>query len=438
MPLKNILPVTMVVPTHIAFLPVATAFIEKAVFAFGFREQETTALTLATEELFAYLCRVAASEERTELTCSSAGYYVRVELLVPVKDFDMRLFNLTAAVSLDDDASVEEMGLLIASRLVDQLTVQWEGRERIRLVLTKEKSYPAVAESSAPPVPYMERFSVRSPRSEELKIFVASLNAHYPPWLFPTAFKFPGKVVDMIAAGAYKAAFAQGGAGPAAGGMFWHWMGTKTIECFGPYLFNQPKNRLMADALFETCLGDIAKSSAVALINRLPTEALAPEHFEALGSLTLYDPSGETRALPAYFRQLQEDPGTYSWSHPELASFLREQYARLVLPRELQLVQDQGETKNPCSVLSTEFDRLQHQVVVRPLRPGADSEKNLADHVALFTSENIRNIFFEMDLALSWHTEFTPGLLRSGFLPRLVLPYGGEGDLVIFQWGGAQ
>lgn len=345
---KPVPPVTTAIPIDLSFLPLATGFVEHAAVAFGFRDQEAAALTLAVEEIFAYLCRITASEERLELTCSTAGYYMQVELLVPVKDFDMRLFNLTANVSLDDDASVEEMGLLIASRLTDRLRVRWEGRERIRLALSKDKSYPAAIEPSGAPVPAVEKCAVRRPRPEELKIFVSQLQAYYPPWLFPPAFRFPGKVVDMVAAGACKAVLARGDAGPAVGGIFWHWMGTRTVECFGPYLLNQPGNRVMAEALFEACLADIAKSSAVGLINRLPTEALAPEHFELLGSLTWYDAAGEPRELPAFFRQLQEDPGTYSWCHPELAPFLREQYARLVLPRELQLVQDQGEAKNPC------------------------------------------------------------------------------------------
>ena len=43
------------------------------------------------------------------------------------------------------------------------------------------------------------------------------------------------------------------------------------------------------------------------------------------------------------------------------------------------------------------------------------------------------HLFFEMDAARAWHTDFTPSLLANGFTPRLVLPYAGEGDLVIFQ-----
>jgi hypothetical protein len=86
-------------------------------------------------------------------------------------------------------------------------------------------------------------------------------------------------------------------------------------------------------------------------------------------------------------------------------------------------------------VLSAEFDRSQKIVTLRPIHPGADADKNMANHLKLFVEESLRSVFFEMDLAQPWQTEFTPALLKNGFTPRLVLPYAGQGDLVIFQLG---
>ena len=37
------------------------------------------------------------------------------------------------------------------------------------------------------------------------------------------------------------------------------------------------------------------------------------------------------------------------------------------------------------------------------------------------------------DLGQSWQTRFTPPLCKGGFFPKMILPYGAEGDLVIFQ-----
>jgi hypothetical protein len=42
-----------------------------------------------------------------------------------------------------------------------------------------------------------------------------------------------------------------------------------------------------------------------------------------------------------------------------------------------------------------------------------------------------------VDLGQAWQADFAPALLQNGFLARLVLPYAGEGDLVLFQFEGA-
>jgi hypothetical protein len=247
---------------------------------------------------------------------------------------------------------------------------------------------------------------------------------------------FPGKVVDMIRGGEYQALVTKGPTGQIGGGIFWHWLGSKTIECFGPYVFNQTSDSPMPRDLVEGCLGAMAKTHAVGLINRMATEVFPRDHFETLGELTLNDPDGSTRSITAYFRQMHEDMGSSVWAHGDLVPFLREQYGRLVLPRDVLAVSEQGEAVSPYSVLSAEFERSQDRVTLRVLRPGKDMEENLINHLKVFEKESIRNVFFEMDLSQPWQANFTPALLAQEFRPRLILPYGGEdGDVVVFQWG---
>jgi hypothetical protein len=75
---------------------------------------------------------------------------------------------------------------------------------------------------------------------------------------------------------------------------------------------------------------------------------------------------------------------------------------------------------------------------LRPIRFGADANQNLAAHIALLQKESFQRIFFEMDLGAAWQTRFAPALIDCGFQPRLVLPYAGAGDLVVFQWEAAR
>ena len=425
--------VSVSVPTDMAFFPLATSFMEKAALAMSLDQPGALALTLATEEIFSYLCQVASPDQGVEIRCSNGGYYVRADFSFSVEDFNMRAFNLTATVSIDDETSLEEMGLLIASRSVERFQVSEDKGKGVRLTLIKERKYPEPDNETVPEVKPMPKFSIRFPDPEELKIFVILVNRHYPEQIIPNFFKYPGKIVDMVNGGEYQVALALAPAGQVGGGIVWHWAGLKTIECFGPYIFNQEQGSSMPEELIEACLGDIAKTPAVGLINRIPTHDIPQQYFEPLGYLTIFNRQESTTSFTAYFRQLQEDPGAAVWSHPELETFLRTEYVRLALPREIRQVSDMGETRSTFSVLSAEFDRSQKTVTLRPIRPGVDAEKNLISHLRLIGPEALSSIFFEMDLAEPWQTDFTPALLKNGFTPRMVLPYAGKGDIVIFQ-----
>jgi hypothetical protein len=321
---------------------------------------------------------------------------------------------------------------------VDRFQVIREKDQGIHLTLYKEKVYPPLKACAPAALKPFRDFSLKSPNPEDIKLFVHLVNAHYPPHLFPLNFQFPGKVVDMAAAGEYQVRLSVDFAGQIGGGLFWRWAGSKTVECYGPYLFiPEPKTR-MAQALLEDCLAHIGRTPAVGMMCRLPTADFPKEHFESLGSLTLYAQEGPPVNLVTYFRQIQEDTGSLVYAHQAIISFLKAEYQELVLPREIRLVQDLGEIRSKYSVLTAELARPQSRVILRPILSGADDEANLADHVALFHQEGIKNIFFEMDLAAPWQSLFTPALLKNGFVPRLVLPYAGEGDLVLFQLSPTQ
>ena len=417
------------------FLPMCTSFVEHGALAFGLDERGATALTLAVEEIFSYLCRISSPDRGVTIRSSSRRYYNLVEISCPVKDFDMRLFNLTARVSAEDETALEQMGLLIASRFVDRLNVTQGPDNGILLSLVKEKSYPEADQIMTMHPKEVSRFSLIRPQPELLKIITTAVKALYPPYLFPRAFLYPGKVVDMVEGGEYEALAATGPDGSVGGALLWHWVSEKTVECFGPYLFGQAKGSAISGELMEACIGAIAKSPALGLVSLLPTDELPREHFEDLGTLTLFDEKGNGTALTAYFRQMHEDPGAYSWCHPELEPFLRSQYGRLAMPREILFVRDLGETKSPFSVLSVDIERSGNKATIRPVRSGKDMQENLIGHLSLLKKESLKNVFFVMDLGIPWQTEFTHPLLQSGFSPRVVVPYGGEGDQVIFQLG---
>ncbi len=414
------------------FLPVVTSFVQEGTRAFGLGEPEALALTLAAEEIFAYLCHVAAPGREVQIRCRSCGYYVDQEFLFQARDFNMRAFNLTASASFDDEASQQETGLLIASRMVDRFQF-FQEEAGLRLILTKEKTYPSLSDLPIPESEPLPVFFVRPPDSEELKSFVRMVNGHYPVHIIPASLTLPGKVVDMTACGELHAAVAVDKVGHIGGGIAWRREGTQLVEFYGPYVFNQLADSDMAQVLTDHCIAAVARGNVGGLINRYPTPDLPVAYFESLGSLTLRQRNGTSRETVAFYRHLEEDLGLSVWSHSSLDAFLKEQYQRLVFAREIRPLTEAGESSSPFSVISAQFDRVSDRVTLHPIWWGQNADEIVAAYVGTLLKEELPNIFFHMDLGRPWHCYFTPALLKCGFGPRLLLPYAGKGDLVVFQ-----
>lgn len=423
---------------HLApeFLRLVTSFAEESARAFGMGTAEVLKLTLACEEIFAYLCRVGQTDETITIEAANGGYYVQLKFLFKTHELNLRAFNLTATVSLDDSDSLEEMGLLIASRSVERFHIFKEMPEELGLVLIKEKAYPESAGLQIPEIKPLTNFSVKLPDADSLKLFVRLAAAHYPVCFYPQDLRLPGKVVDMVALGEYGVRVATDEQGQIGGGVIWRWIGTKTVEFFGPLLFNQQNDLGLSEALIDACIGEIAKTDALGLINRYPTPEMPNGYFESLGTIDLVQPEGDARPRSVYYRQLREDLGCQVWAHPGLEAFLKAQYSRLFLAREIRLTRHEGEQRPPYSIFAPQFDRTNRQITLRAAWDGADAAENLARHIKVLKAENLSNIFFEVDLAHAWQAALTAILLAQGFMPRLVIPYGGKADVVVFQYQG--
>jgi anti-sigma regulatory factor (Ser/Thr protein kinase) len=420
------------------FLRLVTSFAEESAKAFGSSAPDALKLTLASEEIFAYLCRAGRTDETITIEAADGGYYVQVKFSFTTRDFNPRAFNLTSSIFLEDTESLEEMGLLIASRSVDRFYVAEDPQRGFGLVLVKEKSYPELGDIEVPQINPIKNFSLRTPHPDTLKLFVRLITAHYPSHLYPPAFLIPGKVVDMVASAEYGAKVAVDEKGQIGGGILWHRVGTKTVESFGPYLFQKPDGLGLSEALTDACLGEIAKTEAIGLISRYSTPELPKGYFESLGSIDLLQPDGSVMPWPLYFRQLHEDLGCQVWAHPVLEDFLRAEYKRLFFAREIRSTRYGGEQRPTYSVFAPQFDRTNRQITLRAMWDGKDALDNLSRHLKVLKAERLPNIFFEVDLGHAWQANLSQILVDSGFQPQLILPYGGEADVVVFQYRGGQ
>lgn len=435
--MNRTIPLSLNVPLTYDFLRLVTSFAEESAKAFGLETPEALKLTLAAEEIFTHLCQSTKPDNSIGIEAVNGRYYALLRFAFKAPDFDPRTFNLTARVSLDDEADLKEMGLLIASRAVDRFYIAETSQQTLELGLLKEKAYPEANDLDAPKMKEIRNFDVRPPDPDHLKLFARLVAAHYPAHLSLPSFRFPGKVIDMVASGEYEAAVASADQGQIGAGILWRWIGKRLIEFFGPYLFNQ-RDSGMAQRILESCLARIAKTEAIGLMSRCATPEMPKGYFESLGTIDLFHPDGTSRHWSILYRQLQEDLGCQVWSHPDLEAFLRTEYGRLFFAREILLTRHEGEVRPSHSVFSVQFDRSHYQATLRAIWDGEDAADNLSRHVKVLRAEDLPNIFFEIDLSKAWQVALTPALLQNGLQPKILLPYAGEGDVVVFQYCGGK
>ncbi|HOV89135.1 MAG TPA: hypothetical protein PKW07_00270 [Syntrophorhabdaceae bacterium] len=425
------------ISSHIDFLQIVTNFVERSSLVFGLGKDEALKLTLASEEIFSYLCEVLPEEKEIEVTCIEGVYFVSVEFLFEKVRLSLKAFNITASglQGLQEDIKdLRDMGLLIAARSVEHLSLDETQDNKLRLKLIKDKVYPEPHDICLPDIKPVKIYSIKKPDADEIKIFSTLISAYYRDYPHPVAFTNPGKLSDMISSSIYSAVIAIDKTGLVVGGLIWRMMNEKVVEMFGPYLFNQEKEGHMAESLINACIENIARTEVIGIFSRFVTPEFPKGSFEVTGSLTWYNEYNNPLDMTTYYRALHEDTGTVVYIPKSIVDFIEKKYADLALPREVIITDYYGEDRGDHSVITSEIDRLNRAVTLQQMQPGKDSLKNLKEHIDIFKKEDINNIFFIADLGVREHLIIINDLIECGFEPRTIIPYGKRSDLIFFQY----
>ncbi len=423
---------TLTLAAEAHFVPVVLRFVEESVQSFGMGREEALKLCLAAEEVFLYLCRRVCPAQSLDIRCNNGVYYGEVQFAFLAASLNLPGLNLAAGLSWEDEADGEEMGLLLAARSVDRLWLDAETHRRVRLGLVKERAYPAAPEQDLPLVPAAAGATCRRPDGEMLQRFALQAARYRREPLQPAFLSFPGKVVDMVAGGEFVAVVAVTEKDAVAGGLLYRFRSEKIVHGYGPYLFCLEEAGAVGKALLDDLLGRVARTQALGVVHDTDLPGFLQADFESLGEIEDRQAGGGSLPRRFFFRHLHEDPGGTVWSCGALTPYLRQEYDRLCLGREIREVRDLGEAKAEASIFSAEVCRERSEVVLRPLWPGKDAAANVERHLRFLQAEGVRNLLCEVDLGLSWQAGLAPVLLEKGFQPRVVLPFAGQADLVVF------
>ena len=418
-----------------AWIPLVQGLAEQAGAVFGLDYAKTLRLTMAVEEILAYLAD-QAPDEPLDLTLTPLASQVALDFSFAAADADLWAMNITACGVSCAEHDMQAMGLLLAARMSDGFEIRRDGT-RVTLRLRMHRAYPEL--DPAPVTPVAARGAVTvHPATDPARIKEACRLIHglYPPGLAPTGVATPGMIVDRIRGGELGAALAEDEGGAVRGFLLWEQASAGSVAFRGPYVF-APDDTRTGRLLTDHLVGQLARTSVAGLVSDLATPDLPGEDFELLGELPLVAPDGQPAPLPLWYRSLREDNGLTVWAHPTLEPFLEEAYARLVLMRDIRRTQDLGEEREGRSVFATQLRPAVSQALLTPMLDGTDAGRNIQRHVDLLLAEGYRNILLSLDLSVGWQAALPPLLIAAGFAPVVVLPFAGRADVVMFQHVGA-
>jgi len=422
------------IPFSAPFLPLAMEFADKGARGFGYGDREAGGLVLAVEELFSFYAQRAAGGSMVEIGLEDQGYRLALSISFHAANPDMRAFNLTWRVSHDCEESLHMLGPMLAARSVSSLRLDFDANERVVIRMTRDRDYAPAGAAPLPPRDSAKAVRPADPSPDDLRHFAAMVTESGSPFL-PSFLARPGMAADMLAAGHLHAVLALDNDW-IVGGVLWRPLTDTCIELYGPYLFcDDPDDRTLT-MLMDEAVARISHSRSRGLVRRQGALAGHERFFDFLGELEMAGISGHGANSVYYYRQLREESGGVIYCAGSLADFLREQYDRLCLPRQVR--ESGGDTARlrDASVLAVELEYPRSLAIIRPLCAGRDMSVNLAGHLDLLRGEGIHNFIVEINTGRTEDTAFADALAETGFVPRLLIPDAGQGDLVIYDHSG--
>ena len=418
------------IPFSAPFLPLAMEFIEKGAHGFGYNDRETGGMVLAMEELFSFYVSQAASKSAIEIELEDQGYRLALILAFRMADPDMRAFNLTWNLSPDNEESLAMLGPMIAARSVSSLRLDFGANEQVVLRMTRDRDYAPARAVPLPPSEVAGPLRLLDPSADDLSHFAAMAAASGTPFL-PPFLSRPAMAAAMLSVGHLSALLIARGDWMV-GGVLWRPLTDSCLELYGPYMFTGDPDDQGLALLLDEAVGRISRSGYRGLVRRQGPLAGHERFFDFLGELALRGLSNAAARSTYYYRQLKEESGGAVYCSGSLAAFLGEQYDRLCLPRQVRESLIDLARMRPASVLSVELEPARSLAIIRPLCAGKDMAANLTAHLDLLRGEGIDNFLVEINTGRSEDTAFVTALEETGFLPRLVIPDAGQGDLVIY------
>lgn len=416
--------IELVLPMRQDLVSILQRCVEESARAFGLDKGGCMRLMLAAEEVYAFLLQQGLEDESLSVTVCDGGAHVEVRLSLSDGIIPMESFNQVPRDDTDQPGSMRQ-GLFLAARSVSSLEARSEDRKMV-LSFSQNKTYDpvvpieAVLSSCGP-------WTLKAAGPVEANQLAARV-ASRPSGKQPSFVLFNGKASDLVSSGNWGAFVALDPLAQVGAGVFWEKQG-KTAFLHGPWSFCDDLE--LAGSVLNKCLGELSRMNfdGVCIIDPTPETPLG--FFEPLGQL----PIG-SRMAGAYYRLLGEDEGCALYVHPSLEKTVSSMVDDLFLPRAIHQVDLPEHSLPEGSALSLRIDPEAGKATLSVLFSGRDGAENLKAHLDILSDQGIEDVSFALDLGISGDAIMGDALLKAGFVPRILLPWAGRGDVLILTPSG--
>ncbi len=417
-------------PADEAWIGLVQSAAEQGARVFGLDPSKTQRLVHGAEELLLFLTTAGADE--AEISIRPTATSVVMEYSFTLSDMDFSAMNIVSSANEYGEDDWGSMSLLLATRMADGFKV---GRSNMRMsiALWMDKTYPE------PKMLEVDRNRVNGGLSfsqiedaEGLYEACSAIASLYPAHMVPHWCNSPGRMADMVRDGELSVLGARDGGARLCGVICWHNRSEQSITFYGPYDFSDDQS--VSGELVLAFLRALGRSGAKTVFSSLAPDPLAAYGFQLIAEVPyVLETISEPLSFSVWERQLEEDFGASIWVHPYYADFLRSRYEELELIRDLRQVSELGESVGKSSILGVRLESRLSEAFIHPDFNGGDLGDNLCRHVKALSQAGYKNIFFEIDLSIGWHAAMGGHLERCGFQPELLLPNGGQSDILIFR-----
>lgn len=407
------------IPLQNDFLPLLLSYIEKSASAFNFPDPEIQSLMLATEEVFSFLVFNAKSSDNLLFVLKNKGSSLELVVKFAPQTLPVKALNITAKVIGKNKLPLNDMGILIAARSVDNLSLKIDDDNKMIMTMIKKKSYHNIIIPKKYDISYGNSFYPIDIDLEKSQEFLSLIHDKYKESQIPDFLSMPDKFSDMINQGEFDGCFAQDENNNLAGALLWRLSG-KMIFGFGFYTFCKPE--IVAKVLWKGCISRTAMINPYCCFIRNPTKNTPEEYFQKIDNAAYAFMANDQENIPVFLA-------------PPLVPFVQNFYQKLSISRQIyeKVINDKEfHNLSDDSAFAADMDRKNKKVTLSLIWLGKDALKNLKEQAETLLNEGFEKIYFKLQIENSPHAIMGEFLLKAGFKPNLIIPWTEQGDLLYF------